>query len=505
MRPVSPSARSRRPRLSVESLEGRLVPAGTVTASLSALGVLTLTGTDDDNGITLKVTGSNVTLTPDGTTTLVGSVPPTGVVKSINVVMKGGADVVSIDGTSAFQVPGAVTISLGDGDNTLDMTTTGKIQVGALTVKGGDGLDTVTVKGGAMAGSMVTGAASFLYGTGGSSTTWEDVKFNTTAKVVAGEAGGRANEVTANNVTVAGAMTASLSNAAAATVTVTGASSLGALTETGYVVGALLNGTTVKGSVTIKATYQGDLQVDGATVNGSVVLKGALPSVHAINNGTLIKGNLALTGTGWTDTSFATDSLSEVKGAVTVIGGWFNDQFATNDQFKVGKTVSLTLNGGDNSVAIGGGTNAVAIGGGLTVKAGAGIDTVALDHLTVAGATNLSLGAGNDSLQIENGSTFTGAFTANLGTGDDGMSVAQNTALDGSLGATTFTGAAKILAGAGNDTLALGLDAMSGGDGNSMAIFSSLTNMLDGGLGLDTFDQPTGHTSGALTVIGWNP
>ena len=158
----------------------------------------------------------------------------------------------------------------------------------------------MTVKGGAAAGSVVTGAASFLYGTGGSTTTLEDVKFNLTAKVVAGDAGGRPNEVTANNVTVAGALTAALGNAGAATVTVTGASTLGALTETGYVVGALLDGTTVKGAVTVKATYQGDLQIDGATVNGTVTLTGALPSIHATGDGTLIKGNLALTGTGWT-------------------------------------------------------------------------------------------------------------------------------------------------------------------------------------------------------------
>jgi hypothetical protein len=508
VRALSPSARLRRSRLCVEPLEGRVVPAGAINASLSSLGVLTILGTDGDEEITLQVTGSNVTLTPGPGTTLNGVIPPTGVVKSIKVDLKGGADLVSIDGTSAFQVPGAVVISLGDGDNTLDMTTTGKIQVGALTVKGGDGMDTVTVKGGAAAGSVVTGAASFLYGTGGSSTTLEDMKFNLTAKVVAGDAGfnpdpmPRPNEVVANNVTVAGALTASLNNAAPATVTVTGASTLGALTETGYVIGALLNGTTVKGAVTIKATYQGDLQVDGAILNG-VTVTGALPSVHAINNGTLIKGNLALTGTGWTDVSLATDSLTEVKGAVTVIGGWYNDQFVTNDQFKVGKTVSLTLNGGYNKVAIGGGTNLVAIGGGLIVKAGAGADEVALDHVGVKAATNLSLGAGNDSLQIENGSTFTGTFTANLGTGDDLIGVAQSTDLDATAEPTTFTGAAKILAGAGNDVLFLGLDAGAGGDEDSLAVFASLTNVVDGGLGLDSFDLSTDNTTGVVTQLGW--
>lgn len=507
MRPFSRKARSR--RLSVEPLEGRVVPAGTVVASLSPLGVLTITGDDDDNGITLKVTGTDVTLTPDAGTAVGTSAPGDavtipGVVKSIKADLKGGADVVAIDGTAPFQLAGPVTISLGDGANTLDLVTTGKIQLSALTVKAGDGLDTVTVSGGTTASSLVTGAASFSYGTGGSSTTLSDIKVGTTLKVTAGDAGGQPNEVVANNLTVVGPMTASLNNANPATVSLT-TSTVGGLTETGFVVGTFLQSSTVKGSVTIKSTWQGDLQVDGATVTGNVTLTGALPSIEAPPGaGSTINGNLIMTGTGWTNASFETDTLTEVKGAVKVVGGWYSDQFTTNSNFKVGKAVSLTLNGGDNAVSIGDGTAAVLIGGGLTVKAGAGADAVALNEVSVGGAALITLGAGADSLAIDNGSAFAKTFTADLGTGDDTISVAQNTATNGSPGQTTFTGTAKILGGAGNDTLSLGLDPSVGGDlGSKVAFTSGLLNVIDGGLGLDFFDVASANVTG-VTPTGWN-
>jgi hypothetical protein len=499
---VRPSPRSRRSRLSVEPLEGRVVPAGTVLASLSPLGVLTITGDDNDNGVTLKVTGTDIAITPDGTTTLTSTVPATGVVKSINVNLKGGADTLAIDGTAPFQVPGPVTIALGDGDNTLDLVTTGQIKVGALTVKGGDGMDTATVSGGSGLGSLVTGAASFLYGTGGSSTTLNDLKVGTSLRVIAGDAGGQPNELLGTNLTVVGPVTAALSNANPATVSLT-TSTVGGLVETGFVVGTSLKSSMVKGSVAIRATYQGDLQADGAIVTGSVVLAGALPSLEASGAGTTINGNLTLTGTGWTTTSFATDTLSKVKGAVTVVGGWYNDQFVTNGNFEADKSVTLTLNGGENSVTIGDGTAPVAILGGLTIRGGAVADAVALNEVSVGGAALIALGAGADSVAIENGSQFAKAFTADLGTGDDTITVAQNTAPT-STGPTTFTGVAKILGGAGNDTLLLGLDPLAGGDTNSRAVFTSgLANLVDGGLGLDFFDVASANVTG-VTPTGWN-
>jgi hypothetical protein len=55
----------------------------------------------------------------------------------------------------------------------------------------------------------------------------------------------------------------------------------------------------------------------------------------------------------------------------------------------------------------------------------------------------------------------------------------------------TFNGKATIQAGAGNDTLRLGLAPGSGGDANSKAVFSGTGNKIDGGAGFNTFDGLT--------------
>jgi hypothetical protein len=67
----SPVPRSaRKTRLGVLPLEGREVPAGVVTASLSPTGVLTLTGDDAANSLSFKVTPTAVILNPDAATTI---------------------------------------------------------------------------------------------------------------------------------------------------------------------------------------------------------------------------------------------------------------------------------------------------------------------------------------------------------------------------------------------------------------------------------------------------
>ena len=139
------------------------MPAGLITASLSPTGLLTITGDDDANEVTIAITGAAVTLTPDVGTKI--NLKPTGMaetftgpVTSIKADLKGGADIVRIDGLLPFVVSGAVFFNLGDGNNTLDLTTAGLIELGSLTVKAGDGSDTVTIDGGA--GSQVFRAAS---------------------------------------------------------------------------------------------------------------------------------------------------------------------------------------------------------------------------------------------------------------------------------------------------------------------------------------------------------
>src|SRR4029434_3505079 len=72
--PVRPP-RSHRSVLTVQSLEGRLAPAGLVTATLSPTGVRTITGDDDDNGVSIQVSDGNVVLTPDAGTAVNSGAP----------------------------------------------------------------------------------------------------------------------------------------------------------------------------------------------------------------------------------------------------------------------------------------------------------------------------------------------------------------------------------------------------------------------------------------------
>jgi len=501
-------ARSRRPVLSLQCLEAREVPAGNVTATVSPLGVFAILGDDDANDITVNVTATGATITGNAGTTVNGAGSATvGTFKSIKADLKGGDDVFSIDPAAGFKVTGATSITLGDGDNTLNMITTGKIELAALTVKGGDGMDTVTVQGGAGTNSVVNGAALFSYLNGGSTTNLTDIKFGTTAKVVATEGAGLdTNDVLGTNLTVVKTLAASLGSSNPAQVVLTD-SSIGGLTASGMVIQALLENTTVTGNIVMKGGYQADVQMtDGVSIK-NVTLTAPLPSIETtpLTTGSTINGNLTLTGTGWTSVSLlGTTTVTEVKGNVTVTGGWFNDSFVADSNFKVGKSLTLNLKGGDNNVSIGDGVAAVTIGGNLKITGGNGNDTILLDRVTLTAAvpllgsaTILTFG-GADLLMIEDSSSFAKTFTADMGAGNDTISIAQNT---GATAAVAFTGNAKILGGTGNDSLFLGVD-LADGDANTKVTFGGSKNLVDGGLGINIFDAASGQFTG-VTPINW--
>ena len=488
-----------RSHLALQPLEAREVPAGKITAVLSPAGLLMLTGDDAANVVTLQVTGGGMTLTPDATTAIndkaAGTAVPFGAVTSIKADLKGGADTLSIDAAAAFGVSGMVSINLGDGDNTLKLATTGMVNLGGLTVTGGDGSDTVTVKGGV--GSTVGGTAKLTYANGGSSTTLDGVTF-AGVTIKAGDAIGIPNEVTGTNATVTKAFSAALGNSFPGTVALTGGSYTGGISVSGYSLSTLLKNTTVTKAVTVKGGYDADVQVDGVTVTGNVAVTAPNANFSANGTGSTVTGTLNLTGSAWTSADFASTSPTEVKGNITVKGGWFSDSFTANGNFKAGKNVSLNLGDGDNRVSVGDATALVSIGGKLTVQTGAGKDTVELDRVSLAGTADLKLGAGTDTLSIEDGTTFAKTFKADLGTGDDTISVAQNSGV----GPVTFTGKATILAGTGNDTLFLGVAIAAGGDATTRVVFSDATSVVDGGLGLNDFDQAGGQFT-PVPLKGW--
>lgn len=502
-----------RARLSVRPLEGRDVPNGTITASLSATGLLTLTGDDDDNQVTIQLNAGNVVLTPDPNTTVDDLAVPgtgtngaivtiTGTVTSIKANLLGGADVLAANPTSPFGVTGPVAVNLGDGNNQLNLSTTGLVTLGGLTYTGGDGSDDVTVGGGA--GSAIGGMTKITVSHGGGTTALTGIGFSAVT-YTAGEEGATPNAVTGTNLNVTGTFSAALGNSFPATLDFTG-STLGGLKASGYSLTSVLTNTAVNTNAAYKATFGAAVFGDGLTVTKNLTVTAANASLFGINAGAIVVGgNLAITGTAATTVLFGTTALSNVKGNITVKGGPAADTFGANSNFKADKMVSLTLNGGDNAVSIGDGSAAVAIGGKVSVKTGDGDDTVFFDRVTVTGGVSLSTKGGADVLSVEEGSRFQSTFAADLGNGDDTITIAQNTGTAGPPpvpGPVTFVGKATIKAGAGNDLLELGLAPGSGGDANSAVVFSDATSVVDGGLGLNFFDALTSQFLGAA-VLNW--
>jgi hypothetical protein len=500
------SSRFPRTQLTLQTLEDREVPAGLINASLSPTGVLTITGDDAGNGVMLKLTATDVTLDPDATTSVNGqgndvNVVLAGTVTSIKADLKGGNDDVSIDPLSSFQMTGAASFTLGDGNNNLNLTTNLFITLASLTVKGGDGIDTVVVQGGAGQGSRIAGPSSFSYANGGSDTTLGDVEFGSTVKLTAGDAISTPNNLTATTVTVAKTFKADLGNSFPALASFFD-SNLGGLSVRGQSTGAVLTSTSVSGNVTVKGGFDTALTVDTSTVTGNVKLTAPRTSFDASGDGSTIGGTLTMLASAYSQTSFQTATLSQVSGNITVTGGWYSDSFTANGFFRAAKNLSLNLGGGDNQIALGDQTSSVNVTGTLTIKTGAGADTISLTRAAVTGAVSILTNAGIDQLSIEDSSSFAATFTAELGSGDDTISIAQNPSAD--LGDVSFTGLAKIKAGLGNDTLLLGLAAGSGGDADSRARFFAAGNIVDGGDGLDTFNVAASQFIG-VTPAGWNP
>jgi hypothetical protein len=213
-----------------------------------------------------------------------------------------------------------------------------------------------------------------------------------------------------------------------------------------------------------------------------------------------VSGGLAVTGTmtvspGNGENSFTSNLFG---GGTNTIGGNFNYLGGVNgdavslDATTVGRNVSVALNEsfgsglaafstglhGNGAVTVYGSLKVTTgptsdsavqlarlyVGGGLTVLGGAGRNQTWLDDVNVAGATLIDLGAGDDSLGVEQvvgnsggplgeASTFGGTFTFRGGLGDDHLTLAA----DGTPGLQIqFGGRAILTGGAGADTLVVG-------------------------------------------------
>ncbi|MBO0697245.1 MAG: hypothetical protein J2P46_02515 [Zavarzinella sp.] len=519
---------SRVARLRLEVLEGREVPAGNVTASLVG-GRLTITGDDQDNVIqSLLVTGTAVTVTPDGSTSVNGQTAGTavtlpGAATSLTANLLGGNDSLAIDPNSDFVLTGAATFNLGSENNTLNLTTSGRITLGGLVVTSGPGSSTVTVSPGVGLGT-VTGRALFSFGPGGlnNQVNLSNTSFPGPAGVRVTAGSGGSNLVTANNVTVARTFSLNTGRSLGFNQTFTN-DTLGGLAMTGHDTSLVLSSSTINGNLSEIGVFSDTANLTNVTVTGNVTIRGAVGqgaslttagtftarnvSVSSVNGNTrfqaggtsaTINGNLSVICREAPTLQFSTSALSEVKGNVAVGGSTFQTSVTVNGNFKADRNVTVTAapNSKSTSISIGDTTPAAAIGGNLTVAAGNGPLGLTLTNLTVGGATRVTTGAGADTLTID-ATTFQGAFTANTGRGDDTFAIAQRTGMPAPV---TFNGRVLINAGLDNDTLRLGL---STGGANSRVVFSVPTSRLNGMAGFNTYFKSTSQVTGPADFLNW--
>ena len=321
--------RDGRARLGVELLEARETPAGALTASVAA-GVLTINGDDDNNVFTLKVTASDVTITPDAATSVNGEAAGTAViiaksVTGLKVSLRGGNDSFSIDNAADFKLSGAANIDMGDGNNTVNLITSGQLELGSLTIIGGDGEDDVTAQ---AAGSKISGSVVLKYGVGGSHTNFVaiDVFGAGGINLSAGEGD---DEFTANFVDVSKAFVANTGN--------------------GVGLFSLRNGKV--GSLTVSASDAG-INLSDNDVGGPVKVTGAVNASVNFENDSTISGSVTVAASGSDDDSHVNIINSNVLGSVTATHAGEKSEMRLNATNAIVQGPIVVRNTGANSGAV---------------------------------------------------------------------------------------------------------------------------------------------------------
>jgi len=348
------SRRARRAPLALHQLESRLNPNGTVTASLVG-GVLTLTGDDLDNSISVGQSGPG-SFSVNGVNTNIQGGPNFTGVNSIVANLADGDDVVAmsgavdldLDGIPDFVLPGSMTINAGDGNKVFGLTGNGKVEVSSFSYTGGDGDDQVTFYGGFDKGK-VTGNVVINVGIGfnsqGPVSTFRDTYINLANLEIGGLGGLRVTGqdgteyLSLSNLKVTGPVNADGGDGGMG-VNVQGGT-LGSVTVKSAGAGYGLNNSTtavtfqgsrVTGPVSVKGATETRLSLDTAELGPTTVSGGKSSfngaSVETTAGASKIHGDLKLIGgrlsvytqggaTG--GTSLTVDRLLSITGSIVDI------------------------------------------------------------------------------------------------------------------------------------------------------------------------------------------
>lgn len=440
--------------LSLETMEGREVPANVVTV-MSGGSLFVLGSTASDAVTVSQSTLNQVTLTPGAGTTINGStLPVTGPLFGSLVFRLGsGNDVLDFDLGSGLTIPGSLVVDYGTAGSGTKTTETVNAGQFALRVGGGIGI---------------------RYAAGDVTTTLDNLRVNGNVLIqhMTGDCTLKIDNLAgAGNFSVIGGGLTVLNTQGVATNT--------------------LSDTNVGGSVFF-ANGKARASDNAA---GSTTIQNANNTARAIIGGNLAIGNAS-------GNSSAGDSVGDVmvRGSVAMSLGTGNFS-ATIANVKVTSAPvsiggSLGIHGsltGQDTIDLGGAGTGLRVGMSVAVTTGSGPATIAINDLTVAGATAIATGIGADTVTIDGsagdlGSNFNGSFTVLTRGGADSVSINSGSA---SGATTTFRSTVAVGLGPDDDTLSLA----TAGKVRFLTPVS-MPVLFNGGLGTDTKTVDTVNVSG---------
>ena len=214
--------------------------------------------------------------------------------------------------------------------------------------------------------------------------------------------------------------------------------------------------------------------------------------------GKLIAGNVQINGEDVTLNVNSTGTQMSFAKILNVLGGAGDATILMLGAYNVAGDTSFNLGDGSAAVILSSAGAGTDFSGKLSIVTGASTDTVTFTNVQAAKDVTVSTGAGNDVLYIDGQSVVGGAFSANTGAGGDTIDLGRGTGFASP--AVSFNGKVTINAGSGNDTLFLGKSVGGGGDANSIAVFNVAGSSINGGTGLNEYDDVAGQGLATLNL-----
>jgi fibronectin-binding autotransporter adhesin len=511
----SVTRRPLRPRLLVEALEDRCVPASTATVSG---GVLTINGdtTATAQNITIAEVANSpgtyaVTVTDNGTTNV--NFTQGGITSIVINPTNGGADTVNLNGSTTTGTTltgnltinanpnGALTVDIGKGSagfnvngtttindssssqtltvlvqgsgtslNATNITTSnigsnitfdaGAAVLGALNITGGLGSDTVTLGDTAVGGGAVTVNAPITMNLQGGTNILNSTNSTLGALTLtsADQLNLTSDTVTSNILSTNGGPT-EFSNLT--TTTVQGFVSINGKGVTGQQVS--INGSTINGFLSVVGSdAASNITMFSSSVGGNTAFDLGAPPVSPANETVTLNGSFGgsvlVLGTGNLDFTMGTSTATNVSGFVSL-----NETGSSSvDTVTIGATgIAVNIGGFLSNVASGTSnvlnTDAMTLtdvttGGAFGAAMGSGIVTADIEGSNIGGNVFIN-GTGNLNLSIDTVST-TATNISGFVTLNQTGSASVDTVLVGSTGAVNVGGFFSVVAtGTGNLTV----------------------------------------------------